>query len=77
MFGRREEFHSRASELEFAAGKLRDPEARQQLRDLATQWRHMADGWNNVFGQTDPAQSRDEPGSKPGRSKKARSGHPV
>src|SRR4051812_19072754 len=56
VFSKREEFHNRASQLESAARKLQDPEARQQLRDLARQWRHMADGWNNVFGQTDPAQ---------------------
>jgi hypothetical protein len=63
VFGKREEFCIRASELESAARKLQDPEARQQLRDLARQWRHMADGWNSVFGQTDQAQSPDEPGT--------------
>jgi hypothetical protein len=77
VVSRREDFHSRASELESAARQLQDPEARQQLRDLARQWRHMADGWNSVFGQTDPTQSRDEPGSKIGRSKKAKSGQLV
>ena len=47
-----------------AARKLQDPEARQQLRDLARQWRHMADGCNSVFGQADPIQTRDESSSK-------------
>jgi hypothetical protein len=68
VFNRRDEFHSRANELEAAARKLQDPEVRRELYDLARQWRYMADGWNNEYGQDDPAQRRARTGSSTRRN---------
>jgi hypothetical protein len=66
MSKRREEFHERARELESAARMLQGkPMEQEQLLDLARQWRHMADGWTNVFG--DMAQCEDAPCPKEGR----------
>jgi len=67
VFNRRDEFHRRANELESAARKLQDPEARRQLHDLSRQWRHMAEGWRSVFGEDNPARS--ETASKTSRSR--------
>jgi hypothetical protein len=66
MSKRREEFHERARELESAARMLQGkPMEQEQLLDLARQWRHMANGWTNVFG--DKAQCEDAPCPKEGR----------
>jgi hypothetical protein len=50
------EYETRARELESAARVIRNPQAQQDLLDLARQWRHMAEGWGQMLGWSEPAQ---------------------
>jgi hypothetical protein len=46
-----EDYRARAHECELRADQVHDPEAKQQLLELARQWRHMAAQWVELLAE--------------------------